>query len=317
MSKTLFEAAAAGDMSMVETLLSRGAEIDWQHRGTGRTAIAEAALRGHAAVVRLLAGKGADVNMPDTAMGYSPLAWASQQGHIEVVDALMEFGADMDMVSLPYRFTPLMLAAMGGHEVIVVRLLAAGADIHAATAEGQRNALTLAQAGGRQAIAARLTAAGALPPIPPPEPTTLAWPVIDIEGAPDRSSPERILRRFILLMTRWEEAAPQNRKTLGDQGWSVIRTEMNQIFAECCTLKKRPQGRGGSFGKPTAYDLEEELIASNLVSARRAEIITRKALTHPLRHDSLFVVMKTKDGWRIDSKKIRYVGLLDWRNDIL
>jgi hypothetical protein len=170
-------------------------------------------------------GRGVDVNVPDTAMGNSPLAWASQQGHVEVVDALMEFGADMDMVSLPYRFTPLMLAAMGGHQATVVRLLTAGADIHAATAERQRNALTLAQAGGHQAIAARLTAAGALLPIPPPEPTTLAWPVIDIEGAPDRSSPDQVLRRFILLMTRWEEAAPQNRKTLGDQGWSVIRNE--------------------------------------------------------------------------------------------
>ena len=241
MSKTLFEAAAAGDIPKVEALLSRGAEIDWQHRGTGRTAIAEAALRGHAAVVRLLAGKGADVNVPDTAMGHSPLAWASQQGHVEVVDALMEFGADMDMVSLPYRFTPLMMAAMSGHEAIVVRLLAAGADIHAATADGQRNALTLAQTSGHQAIAVRLTAAGALRPVPPPKPTTLAWPVIDIEGPPERSSPERVLRRFILLMTPWEEAAPQNRKTLGDQGWSVIRTEVNQVFAESCTLKKRAQ----------------------------------------------------------------------------
>jgi hypothetical protein len=191
------------------------------------------------------------------------------------------------------------------------------AHIHAATVEGRRNALTLAQAGGHQAIAARLTAAGALPPIPPPEPTALAWPVIDIEGAPDRSSPDRVLRQFILLMTRWEEAALQNRNTLGDQGWSVIRMEMDQIFAECCTLKKRPQGRGGSFGKPTAYDLEEELIASNMVSARRAEVVARKALMHPLRHDSLFVVKKTNDGWRIDSKKIRYIGLPDWQNDIL
>jgi hypothetical protein len=317
MSKALFEAAAAGDLSKVETLLSHGVGIDWQHRGTGRTAIAEAALSGHTAVVRLLASKGADVNMPDNAMGYSPLAWASQQGHVEVVDVLMEYGADIDMVSLPYRFTPLMLAAMGGHDAVVARLLAAGAHIHAATVEGRRNALTLAQAAGHPAVAARLTAAGALPPIPPPEPTALAWPVIDIEGAPDRSSPDRVLRRFILLMTRWEEATPQHRNTLGDQGSSVITTEMNQIFAECCTLKIRPQGRRGSFGKPTAYDLEEELIASNMVSARRAEVVTRKASTHPLRHDSLFVVMKTKDGWRIDSKKVRYVGLPDWRNDIL
>jgi hypothetical protein len=45
-------------MSKVETLLSRGAEIDWPHRGTGRTAISEAALRGHAAVVRVLAREG-------------------------------------------------------------------------------------------------------------------------------------------------------------------------------------------------------------------------------------------------------------------
>lgn len=317
MSKALFEAAAAGDLARVETLLSHGAETDWQHRGTGRTAIAEAALSGHTAVVRLLASKGASVNVRDTAMGNSPLACASQHGHVEVVDALMEFGADMDMVSLPYRFTPLMLAAMGGHDAVVARLLAAGAHIHAATVEGRRNALTLAQAGGHQAIAARLTAAGALPPSPPPEPAALAWPTIDIAGAPDRSSPDRVLRRFILLMTRWEEAAPQHRNAGGDQGWSVIRSEMDQIFAECCTLKKRPHGRAGSFGKPTAYDLEEELIASNLAGTRRAEVVTRKALTHPLRHDSLFVVMKTKDGWRIDSKKIRYIGLPDWQNDIL
>jgi hypothetical protein len=70
--------------------------------------------------------------------------------------------------------------------------------------------------------------------------------------------------------------------------------EMNQIFAECRTLKKTSSGQGSSFGKPTAYDLEEELIASSMVSARRDEVVTRKALTHPLRHDSLFVVMKTK-----------------------
>lgn len=317
MSKALLEAAAGGEMSKVETLLGGAVEVDWQHRGTGRTAIAAAAIGGHAEVVRLLAQKGADVNRPDTATGNSPLAWACMSGHVEVVDILMQFGAAIDAVSLPNGLSPLMLAATRGHESIVARLLAAGADIHVVTAEGRRNALTMAQAGGHQAIAARLAAAGALPPVPPPEPPALSWPAIDIDNAADRSNPEGILRHFILSMARWEQNAPRHIETLGQQGWSVITTEMKQIFAECCTLKERPFGRGGSFGKPTAYDLEETLIVIDLINARRAELVTRKALNRPLRHDSLFVVLKTRDGWRIDSKKIRYIGHPNWQTDIL
>jgi hypothetical protein len=94
-----------------------------------------------------------------------------------------------------------------------------------------------------------------------------------------------------------------------------IRTETNKIFAECCTLKKTSSGQGRQFWQTDR--LRSGLIASNMVGARRAEVVTCKALTHLLRHDSLFVVMKTKVGWRIDSKKIRYIGLPDWRNDIL
>jgi uncharacterized protein len=83
------------------------------------------------------------------------------------------------------------------------------------------------------------------------------------------------------------------------------------------TLKERPFGRGGSFGKPTAYDLEETLIAIDLINDRRAELVTRKAPTRPLRHDSRFVVLKTGDGWRLDSKKKRYIGHPNWQTDIL
>jgi len=70
MSHLLFKAAQTGDVRAPESLLAGGANIEWTHKGTGRTALVEAAINGHRDAVAVLLRRGAAIDHQCTALGY-------------------------------------------------------------------------------------------------------------------------------------------------------------------------------------------------------------------------------------------------------
>ena len=90
----LIEAAGAGDLKGIETLLERGANIngkaldDW-------TPLTRAADAGQLEVVRLLIEKGAKVNLKRGDL--TPVYFAAWHNHVEVVRYLIQHGGKLDL----------------------------------------------------------------------------------------------------------------------------------------------------------------------------------------------------------------------------
>ena len=69
MSHLLFKAASAGDVAAIDAQLARGADIDWRHKGTGRTALIEASIQRQPQAVAALLRHGASLNLQCKALG--------------------------------------------------------------------------------------------------------------------------------------------------------------------------------------------------------------------------------------------------------
>lgn len=121
--------------------------------------VADAAQAGDVDQVRTLLQQGADVNaaQPD---GLTALHWASMNNHGEIVDVLLYAGATVKPLTRVGGYTPLHLAARAGHAEIVTKLIAAGANPNEWTATGVTAAHFAAQANSGAAIRA-LAAGGA------------------------------------------------------------------------------------------------------------------------------------------------------------
>jgi hypothetical protein len=122
MSHLLQKAAEQGNTDKIRQLLDKGDDIEWRHKGTGRTALVSAAIAGQRDAVDVLIQRGANVNHQCTAVGYSALAWASELGLTNIADLLIRRGANLDLPSPELKRTALMAAAQSGH-IDVVRLL--------------------------------------------------------------------------------------------------------------------------------------------------------------------------------------------------
>jgi ankyrin repeat protein len=96
--KALVQAAAKGDIKIVEHLLSEGADIEAE-AFDGWTPLTIAASEGQRAVVEHLIQHGALVDGRDAA-GNTALFWAAYDGHGEIVRFLLKNGAN------PARVTP-------------------------------------------------------------------------------------------------------------------------------------------------------------------------------------------------------------------
>lgn len=91
-ARALAEAAEAGDVARVASLVASGAFADARLRG-GETPLMRASARGYADVARALLDAGADASAR-RADGFTPLILAAFFGHEEVVRLLLERGAD-------------------------------------------------------------------------------------------------------------------------------------------------------------------------------------------------------------------------------
>jgi uncharacterized protein len=90
----LEDAAEAGDLPRIRSLLAEGAEVDSVHDGRFPwTPLMRAALHGQADAVKLLLESGADPNHEDLDF-YSSITMAADQGRWDIVRLLAEHGAD-------------------------------------------------------------------------------------------------------------------------------------------------------------------------------------------------------------------------------
>jgi ankyrin repeat protein len=131
MPESILDAAAAGDVERVRTLLAAGADCNVRN-GDGATALMLAAHAGNLEMVRTLVDAGADVNAVDE-RGWGPLMKAAynadlDRGFADVVQALIYAGANVE-APIGYGVRPLMLAAGYGETAVVETLLRAGADV--------------------------------------------------------------------------------------------------------------------------------------------------------------------------------------------
>ena len=156
-AKSLHEAAAAGDIEQVKSLISKGADVNSKdNRGT--PALQLAAEKGHRDVVELLINKGADINAKSNG-GRAAMLMAVGGGHKEVVELLVAKGADVNIEN-NWGWTPLHTAAAEGHKEIAEILIGKGANVNAKRIAGW-TALHQAAAAGHRDIAELLIDSGA------------------------------------------------------------------------------------------------------------------------------------------------------------
>jgi ankyrin repeat protein/beta-lactamase regulating signal transducer with metallopeptidase domain len=152
-TKSLFRAAAEGDVAQVKLHISKGSDIN-EKTTTGDTALHYAARHDHKDVVDLLTANRADINAKNK-NGDTPAHIALWEGSKEALDLLIAKGAKISCIQFSaYQgdlptvksfvgqgvsvnmkdikgFIPLHHAVVGGHRDVVEFLIAKGADVDA------------------------------------------------------------------------------------------------------------------------------------------------------------------------------------------
>ena len=180
----LAEAAAAGDVSVLKLLLTKGGDVNVKmaarfidirranteiitevlrratRRSVGITPLMFAVSSGNSEAVRLLLDRESDVNA-ETLSGATALAVGALVGNPEIIKMLLDHGAKVN-VKDDRGFTPLMLAAGSeAHNAEAVGLLIAhGADLAAKDNNGE-TALAWARKVGETAVVEQLVESGA------------------------------------------------------------------------------------------------------------------------------------------------------------
>lgn len=152
---SLQDAAARGDMAVVNMLLQLGADVN--ATGTaGNRAVEIAARKGNAQVVKVLLAHGADVTLR-TSAGTTILHEAALGGSAETIELLLEKGADPNAVDAETGATPLHLAASFNRADAIRALRKAHADPLKKDKNG-RTPLDVARANNHAEAAAVLNA---------------------------------------------------------------------------------------------------------------------------------------------------------------
>ncbi|MCK4294126.1 MAG: ankyrin repeat domain-containing protein, partial [Planctomycetes bacterium] len=115
-SKSLHEAATAGDVGQVKLHISSGTDVNAKDM-TGYAALFYAAQKGHKEVVELLVRAGADVNAQDR-NGNRPLHYAAYSGHYDVCEVLVSGGADVGARNLTGGTASVMAKAKGHNQIV-------------------------------------------------------------------------------------------------------------------------------------------------------------------------------------------------------
>ena len=186
------DAAVAGDVEAVRSLLNGGADPDGAH-GDGMTGLHWAARNGDLETAELLLGAGADLTAVTRVGAHTPLHVAATAADPSVVQALLEGGADPNAVTTTDT-GPLHFAAASGNRAVVRALIAAGADVNAKELRWGQTPLMFAAAGNRVDAITTLLESGADPRV--------TATVVDIAARGDADTAESRSRRERVAATR-------------------------------------------------------------------------------------------------------------------
>lgn len=150
-------AAAKGEVAIVETLLKQGVPIDSQTKKEGYTALMLAAAEGHTNVLKFLIDSGAKLNA-HAKRRETAVHLAAMHCKKETLEMLLAHKAESKLTDT--GLTPLMLAASSGCDEIVELLLANGEKINGKQYDGW-TALMHAAAKNRASTVSLLLAKGA------------------------------------------------------------------------------------------------------------------------------------------------------------
>jgi len=155
----LLNAAKAGDLTQIKTLLSTG-DMDINVIDSFQTSpLMMAVDNKHLNVAEYLLQNGADIHL-DNKYGYTPLMQAVMRNDPKMVNLLLDKGAKIDHKNFYTELTPLMMAVDNGSIELVELLLARQSNLNLQDERG-RSALIHATAARQPKIAERLMQAGA------------------------------------------------------------------------------------------------------------------------------------------------------------
>lgn len=170
----LIEAAKAGNLPVVESLIKEGANVNAQDIG-GFTALTAAVREGHLKVAELLLEKGADPEIRGNYYwGETALMMAAQKSRPDLVELLLKRGALVDAKSKHTGSTPLIMASREGDPETVRKLIERGADVNARAKDGS-TALIRAARRAHWAVCKQLLDKGADINAASDDGTALAW----------------------------------------------------------------------------------------------------------------------------------------------
>src|SRR5262249_48014935 len=140
----IHDAAIAGDLARVTTLLDGDPALARLADSFGNSPLHYAALIGHTAIAQKLLASAPDVNVRNL-QDQTPLHEAAMNGQVSAAEILLDNGADIEARAFG-GIRPLHLAARMGQDAMVQLLVARGGAVQART-DHQETALYLAAAG--------------------------------------------------------------------------------------------------------------------------------------------------------------------------
>ena len=125
----LFSACSSGHFSVVNYLISKGANIKLID-DQGNTPLYYACRGGNLRIVELLISKGADIYQTNKSRR-SPWEIAAENGHLQIIRTLIEkYNLDKNARGF-YGLTPLLLATVSKRFNVIKYLIGIGADVNA------------------------------------------------------------------------------------------------------------------------------------------------------------------------------------------
>ena len=153
------DAAAAGNIAAVRTLIKAGADVN-AAQGDGMTALHWAAMKDDALMAQALVRAGASPKAVTRLGDFTPIFFAAKNGSAAVTRALLAAGADAKTAT-SLGLTPLMMAAAAGNSETITLLIDKGADVNAAEKVTNETPLMFAAANNRGDAVKTLVARGA------------------------------------------------------------------------------------------------------------------------------------------------------------
>ncbi|KAJ6784458.1 hypothetical protein PWT90_02875 [Aphanocladium album] len=128
------QAVSAGDISLTQTLLGCGAELN-RKDFRGASPLREAVMQKNQAVASMLLDSGADIESK-CSLGMTSLAFAAKSNDIAMTKLLIEQGANVNATEIKNECPILVAVARRGHIQVINLLLQHGCDVSCRTSGG-------------------------------------------------------------------------------------------------------------------------------------------------------------------------------------